>query len=279
VSAELRQADLAKDYLAWLRERLKTAQRGDVTVLSTPFLDAFHDGIQIYVEHHNGEIVLHDNGDTLEHLQCLGVKIEDSTRRMVLIQRATAGCAVRVTNGRLESTATATNLPQRAHFLLTAILRLNDLWMSHVPYTFTDFFEVVSEFLEQHNVLYTANVSIPGRTVEHPIDFVIPLPRKAERLVKLIGRPSPQTAKLVSFTWMELKETRPAAQRVVVLNDVRTPDPLEEETEDSFRQISDQTISILHGYSDAIYRWSQREAPTFAHLWSANGKGTNSQTS
>jgi hypothetical protein len=271
MAPQLQQADLAKDYLAWLRDRLKTAQRGDVTVLSTPFLDVFHDGIQVYVEHHNGEIILHDNGDTLENLQCLGVKIEDSARRKTLIERATAGCAVRVAGGRLESTATVANLPQRAHFLLTAILRLNDLWMSHVPLTLTDFFEMVAEFLDQHGVSYTANVSIPGRTVEHPIDIVIPLPKRAERLVKLVGRPSPQTAKLVSFTWLDLKETRPGAQRVVVLNDVRSADLLEEESEESFRQVSDQTLSILHGYSDAIYRWSQRDTTAFSRLWTSNG--------
>ena len=265
------QPDLAKDYLAWLRDRIRTVQQGDVSVLSTPFLDPFHDGIQIYVEHHNGEYILHDNGDTIERLQCLGIKIEDSARRNALVERATAGCAVRLASGRLESTASVTNLPQRAHFLLTAVLRLNDLWMSHVPHTFTDFFGLVGEFLDQQNVLYAANVSIPGRTVEHPIDFVIRLPQKAERLVKLIGSPSPQTAKLVSFTWMELKETRPGAQRAVVLNDIRSADPLTDESEESFRQVSDQAIAILRGYSDAIYRWSQRDTTDFSHLWSVNG--------
>jgi len=120
-------------------------------------------------------------------------------------------------------------------------------------------------------VPYVANVSIPGRTVEHPMDFVIPLAHKTERLIKLIGSPSSQTAKLVSFTWMELKEVRPSSQRVVVLNDVRSPDPLVEESEESFRQISDQTIAIMRGYSDAIYRWSEREQPEFSRLWLSNG--------
>ena len=265
------QNDVAGDYLSWLRERLKVVERGEVSVLSTPFLDPFHDGIQIYIERFNGEYVLHDNGNTLENLQCLGVKIEDSARRKALVERALAGCAVRLTKDRLETTATAANLAQRAHYLLTAILRLNDLWMSHVPHTFTDFFEVMAEFFDRHNVPYVANVSIPGRTVEHPMDFVIPLSQKKERLVKLIGSPSPQTAKVVSFTWMELKEERPASQRVVVLNDVQSSDPLVEESEESFRQVSDQTIAILRGYSDAIYRWSEREKPEFSRLWSPNG--------
>jgi hypothetical protein len=226
------QNDVVRDYLSWLRERLKVVKQGDVSVLSTPFLDPFQDGIQVYIERCNGELVLHDNGNTLENLQCLGVKIEDSARRKALIERALAGCAVRLTKERLETTATGANLPQRAHYLLTAIFRLNDLWMSQVPHTFTDFFEIIAECFDQHNVQYVANVSIPGRTVEHPMDFVIPLPQKKERLVKLIGSPSPQTAKVVSFTWMELKEVRPASQRVVVLNDVRSPDPLVEESEE-----------------------------------------------
>ena len=265
------QSDLAREYGLWLRERLTTVERGQTQVLSTPFLDPFHDGIQVHVEPHGGEMVLHDNGDTLEHLSCLGVKIEDSERRRALIQRATAGCAVRFEGGRLETTATAANLPQRGHFLLTAILRLNDLWMSAVPHRWTDFFEMVREFLDQQGVLYTANVSIPGKTVEHSIDFVIPLPKRKERLVKLIADPKPQTAKVISFSWMELREARPEAERVVVLNDVRAPDPLEEQGEDEFRRVSEQTVAILRGYSSATYRWSEREAPQFKHLWQANG--------
>ena len=66
-------------------------------------------------------------------------------------------------------------------------------------------------------------------------------------------------------------EARPEAERVVVLNDVRAPDPLEEQGEDEFRKVSEQTVAILRGYSSATYRWSEREAPQFKHLWQANG--------
>jgi len=133
--------NVVRDYLSWLRDRLKVVEQGDVSVLSTPFLDPFHDGIQIYIERGNGDLLLHDNGNTLDNLASLGVRIEDSTRRKALIERALAGCAVNFSKDRLETAATTANLPQRAHYLLTAILRLNDLWMSHVPHTVTDFFE------------------------------------------------------------------------------------------------------------------------------------------
>ena len=263
--------DLPREYGSWLRDRLTTVRRGEAQVLSTPFLDPFHDGIQIHAEPGGGEILLHDNGETFDNLATLGVKIEDSERRRALIQRATAGCAVRFENGRMETTATVANLPQRIHFLLTAIIRLNDLWMSAVPHRWTDFFEMVAEFLDKQGVLYTPNVSIPGKTVEHAIDFVIPLPKRRERLLKLIADPKPQTAKVISFSWMELRDARPESERVVLLNDVRSPDPLEEEGEEEFRRVSDQTVAILRGSSSSIYRWSERESVPFRHLWEANG--------
>lgn len=122
-------SDLAREYAAWLKDRLTPVEQGESGVLATPFLDPFHDGIQVYVERRSSDYILHDSGHTLDNLACLGVKIEESARRQALIQRATAGCAVRFENDRLETTATAANLPQRAHFLITAILRLNDLWM------------------------------------------------------------------------------------------------------------------------------------------------------
>ena len=263
--------DLARHYAAWLRERLSSVSRGEAQLLTTPFLDPFNDGIEVFVQPQGGEWLLHDDGRTIENLACLGVKTDESERRRGLIERATAGCGVRVVDGRLETLATAVNLPQRVHFLLTAILRLNDLWMSAVPHRWTDFLEMLAEFFDQHEVLYTRDVVLPGKTVEHEIDFVIPLPRRRERLIKTIADPKPQTAKVISFTWMDLQETRPDADRIVIINDVRTPDPLSGESEDEFRRVSDQTIAILRGYSSAIYRWSDRSRPEFRQLWNTNG--------
>lgn len=268
--------DLARSYLDWLRDRVTLVKRGESIVLSTPFLDPFHDGIQIHAEMRGGEVVLHDNGDTLDNLLSLGVRLEDSERRRGLIQRATAGCGVRFveTTGRLETSATPANVPQRAHFLITAVLRLNDLWMSAVPHRWTDFFEMVQEFFDSQGVLYTANVNLAGRTVEHSIDFVVPLPKRRERLIKLVGDPKPQTAKVISFTWFDLQESRPNADRMVLLNDVCVEDPfarlegnVAEAPASEYRQVSDETVAILRGYSTEVFRWSERDNPKFRQLW------------
>lgn len=258
--------DLAAEYSSWLQDRISLVRRGEEEVLSTPFLDPFNDGVRVFVEREKSGFILHDGGDTLDNLSCLGVR-RDSEHRKGLISRATEGCGVRVENGRLETRATTGNLPQRTHFLISAIMRLNDLWMSAVPRSASNFFELVSEFFEEHNVLCNRNVTLAGKTVEHPIDFMIPLPKKRERLIKLIGTPSTQTAKIISFTWMDLQEARPDAERVVLLNDVKLADRLEEKEEEESRRVNEQTLAILQGYSTAVYRWSERGTAKFEHLF------------
>lgn len=249
--------DLSSDYLHWLKSNLIIFERGSSQVLSTPFLDPFNDGIEILLDTTGGEMVLHDGGRTLDNLVDMGVHIEKSERRSTIIKNAIAGCGVRMNNGRLETVVTHANRAQRMHFLTMAILRLNDLWMSATPRTVTDFFEIVKEFFDEHDILYTANKSITGRTVEHPIDFIIPLPKGRDRLIKLISRPSVQAAKITSFTWIDLQDAQPDAERVVFLNDFT----FEESTSDideakKPKAVNENVISILKGYSNKIYPWS-----------------------
>jgi Domain of unknown function DUF1828 len=231
--------DLGEEYTHWLRSNMLAFDRGVNAVLSTPFLDPFNDGIEILVDSSGGEMLLHDAGKTIDNLLDMGVQIETSERRQTIIQNAIAGCGVRFNQGRLETVVTPANRAQRMHFLVTAILRLNDLWMTSTPRTVTDFFEIVKEYFDDHDVLYTANKSITGRTVEHPIDFIIPLPKGKDRLIKLLPRPSLQAAKVVSFTWMSDAESDSG--------DVAA----------NKKPIGDNIMSILKGYSNLIYPWSE----------------------
>lgn len=250
--------DLSGEYVHWLKSNLIIFEQGSSQVLSTPFLDPFNDGIEISLDISGGEMVLHDGGKTLDNLMDMGVHIDKSERRQAIIHNAIAGCGVRLNNGRLETVVTHANRAQRLHFLTTAILRLNDLWMTATPRTITDFFEVVKEFFDENEILYTANKSITGRTVEHPIDFIIPLPKGRDRLIKLVSRPTVQAAKLTSFTWIDLQEAQPDAERVVFLNDLVSLAEHEAEGEEKqTKAVNDNVTSILKGYSNKIYSWSK----------------------
>lgn len=255
--------DFAADYAKWLTSRLSTSVHGGITQLSTPFLDPLNDGMRVHVERSGGSFIIHDNGMTLETLSLHGVDIKSSDRRKAIVENTLRASGLSIQDDRIQTPANEGNLPQRMHFLLSAMHRISDLWLTVRPAGGTDFFERVCSFLDEKQVLYSTNISIPGKTVEHPIDIVIPLPRRRERLIKLIGTPNINTAKIVSFSWIEIEQSRPSAERVILINDETNIDGQE------IRSISEQTESILRGYSSAMYRWSKRSDQTFNRFWEA----------
>ncbi len=183
--------DFANQYVDWLKRRVETNPRGEVVCISTPFLDAFNDGIQIHAQPHGGEWVLHDNGLTVENLLCQGMNLEVE-RRQALIQHACAGCGVRYSGNRLEISSSLMNFPQRMHFLLSALL---------------------------------------------------------------------------SFSWLDIGDSRPGTEKIVLINNLRAPDAFAEEEEDEERGVSDKALAILRAYSDRVYLWSERNQPEFRSLW------------
>ncbi len=255
--------DFAAQYTEWLSSRLLTSVREGVTELSTPLLDPLNDGMRVYVEPTENGFLLHDGGLTMEMLSLHGIDIQASVRRSSLTETVLRTCGLMIEDGRIQTTADRSSLPQRMHFLLCGMHRISDLWLTVRTSGGTDFFERVCTYLDEKNVLYSTNISIPGKTVQHPIDIVIPLPQRRERLIKLIGTPSVNTAKIVSFSWIEIQQIRPKAERVVLVNDESQIEGHE------IRRLSEQTEAILRGYSTAVYRWSQRHKPEFESFWRA----------
>jgi hypothetical protein len=64
---------------------------------------------------------------------------------------------------------------------------------------------------------------------------------------------------------MELEQSRPEAEKVILVNDTLADTAVN--GGEQLRTVSDQTVTILSGYSDRVYRWSERDKPQFADLW------------
>lgn len=255
--------NFASDYADWLTSRLSQQVRNGVFEVSTPILDPLNDGLRVYIETGSSDIIVHDGGITIETLALQGVDVHSSAKREALLFDILRSAGLTLDRDRITTKANPGNLPQRMHFLLTALNRISDLSLTARQSGTTDFLERVCGFLDEHGVLYSTYLSIPGKTVEHPVDIVIPLPKRRERLIRLIGTPNINTAKIVSFSWIEIAEVRPESERVILLNDESSID------ESDAKSISQQTESILRGYSTGIFRWSQRREPNFEAFWKA----------
>lgn len=73
-------------YYLWLKERtfIEHEEHSDWLVISTPFMGAFNDDIEIYAKKEGDQLLLRDNGETLTNLELQGVKFQGSGIRRSL---------------------------------------------------------------------------------------------------------------------------------------------------------------------------------------------------
>ena len=93
------------------------------------------------------------------------------------------------------------------------------------------------------------NVKFAGSSgYDHRFDFVIPKSKsQPERVLRIINRPSRDTAQSMAFSWIDTRAVRPPESRVyAILND-------------SDQQAPAGFLSAMRNYSVRPFTWSDRE--------------------
>ncbi len=237
-------------YVSWLRQGLSVEEVGEACELTTPFLDRHNDHLQVYATRRNGTIILSDDGYILSDLRTSGLEVDTPKRKMVL-DSVLKGMGVRAENNHLLVEASASNLAQRLHSLVQAMLAVNDMFVMAQPRVASFFFEDVRKFLDSHDIRYTARVKLAGKSgYDHSIDFLIPKSRKRpERILQAIATPKKEN--IVAYLWT-LSDTRAArieeseAEAYAFLND-------QEQT------VGGDIVEALKVYNVTPAIWGQRD--------------------
>lgn len=241
---------LIASYVTWLRQGLSAEEVGGACELTTPFLDRHNDHLQVYATRRNGTIILSDDGYILSDLRTSGLEL-DTPKRKVVLESVLKGMGVRAENDKLIVEASPGNLGQRLHSLVQAMLAVNDMFVMAQPRVSSFFFEDVRNFLDSHDVRYTARVKLAGKSgYDHSVDFVIPKSRKRpERILQAIA--APRKENIFSYLWT-LNDTRAArsdelaAEAYAFLND-------QEQT------VGGDVVEALNAYNVRPAMWSHRE--------------------
>jgi hypothetical protein len=207
----MNQADCGKmidDYVAWLRRGLSIEEVGEACELTTPFLDRHNDHLQVYAIRKNGSITLSDDGYILSDLRTSGLDV-DTPKRKAVLDSILNGLGVKTQDQQLVVEASATNLGQRLHSLVQAMLAVNDMFVMAQPRVAGFFFEDVRSFLDSHTIRYTERVKLAGKSgYDHGVDFLIPKSQKRpERILQAIA--TPKKDNIFAYLWT-LSDTRAA---------------------------------------------------------------------
>ncbi len=244
---------LVNSYLEWLRQNINTATLGDACEITTPFLDRHNDYLQIYVVQENGHYILSDDSYTLSDLRMSGVEIKTESRQQML-DTILAGLGVSRVDDELRVIAQPSNLGEKKHNLIQAMLAVNDMFMVARPHVFSFFREDVEQFLRTHHVRFVSNINFHGQSgYTHSFDFIIPRSsQKPERVLKAINNPNKETIFSLIFAWNDTRISRPTnSEAIAVLNDID-------------RTIPGDTLNALESYKITPLSWSQRTQYTEA---------------
>lgn len=239
------------EYLKWIKDNTvtKAVEEGKVCSISTPFLDRHNDHLDIYLLKTNDNLKLTDNGYTIADLKMSGFEINTPKRESIL-KTALNGFGVKMNgNDELYVDANPQNIGQKKHYLLQAILAVNDLFNLAQETVYSLFKEDVELYFKSNDIIFSKDIKLTGKSgFDHNIDFLIPASKnKPERLIKAINTAKKDTVLSSIMAFNDINQTRETPTRnFVVYNDLE-------------KQVSKDVIGALDNYAIKHIPWSHKE--------------------
>lgn len=242
--------EIISEYLKWIKDNteIRSLSDGSSCAVSTPFLDRHNDHVEIYLTKAKGNIRLSDDATTLSDLKMSGFEISSPKREQIL-KTTLNGFGVHLgESNELYVDANMSNVGQKKHYLLQAILAVNDMFNLAQETVFSLFKEDVENFLRANNAVFAKDIKLTGKSgFDHNIDFLIPSIRgHRERLVKAINTPKKDPIMSAIWAFADVGQVRETpTKQIVIYNDAE-------------RTVSADVVSALTNYQIDAIPWSNR---------------------
>ena len=238
--------DWATEYFNWLKSKTVTTPLNGWDEVVTPFVDRHNDRIVIYIRRDGSVIRMTDDGYTIADLEATGCSL-DTVHRKSVLSGFLSSFGVKLVDNELVVEANDQTFAQKKHFLIQAILSVNDMFMLSRNQVANLFFDDLNSFLTDNNIRYITSVQFLGISgFLHRMDFVIPKSKnRPERMISSINNPTVDRAKVLLFNWNDIQQSRPVdSVMYVFLNDNNS--------------VSNNVISACMAYSTVPVLWSNR---------------------
>ncbi|MGF7431051.1 DUF1829 domain-containing protein [Thermoanaerobacterium thermosaccharolyticum] len=240
---------MVNDYLKWLKENISYEVINDYVEIVTPFLDRHNDSIQIYIKKiDNDNYLLTDGGEIISDLWLSGIDITKHREKIIVDILRRYGAQLTDDN-EITINACERDFPLKKHFLIQAILTIDDLFMTSRTNIVSLFTEEVELYLKKQEVSYVSNIALVGKSgFTHNFDFVIPATqRKNERFMKAINRPNKENTTSTIFSWNDVAITRNKDTKLlVILNDLEV-------------KVNNDIINAYKHYDILTIPWSKKD--------------------
>lgn len=247
----MNQEFVIQEYLSWIKDNtiVKSINGSGISSISTPFLDRHNDHLNIYLSKDGDNFLLKDNGYTIADLKMSGMEINTPKRESIL-RTSLNGFGVKINSANeLFVYANPSNLGQKKHYLIQAILAVNDMFNLSQETVTSLFKEDVELFLMNNDIYFSKDIKLTGKSgFDHNIDFLIPRSRtQPERLIKTVNTPKKNNVLNAIMAFNDISQMRDVGtSNYVIYNDAE-------------KDASKDVILALDNYGVHSVAWSQRK--------------------
>ena len=215
------------NYYNWLREKTYV-QEGISTgwsAITTPFIGAFNDTVEIYVKKDKTQLILSDNGETMSNLELQGLLIQGSKKRKNLLETILLTYGIKLHHNELLIECDLDRFSQAKHNLLSAIIEVSDLYVLSNHHVASIFKEDVRDYLESKDIIFTPDFISKGTTgLEFNFDFQI-AKRQTEIVIKSFNTINKSNLSTFLFAWNDIKPvrertTKKEVKAIAVINNI-----------------------------------------------------------
>lgn len=211
-------------YVTWVKDNTFADElRENSAKVTVPFMDRHNDHLEIYVQEVNGKYVLTDDGYTINDLSGSGFEL-NTPKRQQIFDMTVKGYGVQIgENFQLFTEATPATIGQKKHYLIQAMLAVNDMYNLAQESVLSLFKEDVERYFKAEDFLYNKDIKLTGKSgFDHYIDFIMPRSKKyPERLIKTMNTAKKDNALSAIFAFNDITDNRVdgSTNNLVIYND------------------------------------------------------------
>lgn len=241
------------NYYHWLREGtvIESGKTSDWFLISTPFIGAYNDNIEIYALKKGDLLTLSDNGETLNNLELQGVNIQGSKKRRHILDTILLNYGIKEINSELIIETTLKKFSQSKHNILSAMIEINDLYVLSKHNVASVFKDDVRNYLNANDIIFTPDFISKGETgLEFNFDFQIAQKSK-EIVIKSFSSINKSNLPSFLFSWDDImpvreKLTKKEVKAIAIINDLD-------------KEVKPEYLEALKSKNADYILWSERD--------------------
>jgi hypothetical protein len=244
--------ELLDTYLKTMSDGLSCQElpNGRMSVV-LPFLYPDHDNIEIFVKDKGDSIVVTDLGETLRHLDTIGMNFQASGRLAFQVERIASGFQVSLQDGVMFKQGPRADAGALMFDLMSTCMAIGDLAYSGRTYQPLTFHEEVSKVLDATGLPFETGYAVTGAISGErlKIDFKVTAQHRVSYIHAMEARTKSGVKKWVDATYRLWNDVQTGQEKVVRKVSL---------VNDEITHIRDADIRILASCS-TVFQWSDTE--------------------